>query len=635
MNNTKRLHKKSRNNKKTTQTLKFTGDIPKSTLSQYLIASDHGVQINISQDDVPDFFVQAHKYIQTGQIEKAKALLDDGAIEAVNQIAKRKPSKANAMYFMIATMLKDMGLIDRAEKFYKEVLRTETNAWVLNELADMCQSAKRITDAMQYRQKALHQAPENVTILVRFALDIMRAGEIKKGVDMLKELSDKHPENRTIRSCYLWYRHYLPIQDPQEIFEEHRDWGQIFAPVSRAKTSHDNDPDPHRRLRVGYVSPDFRVNSAAFNFNAFLGGRDTGEVEVFGYGNVAMPDELTEYFKKTFDHYRNTKGVRGEDVVKMVINDKIDILVEIGGHVSGNSLDILSYKPAPIQVDYGGINTSGMEQIDYRLTDEQLDPDYLHKYYIEESVCLPTGLFCYSPPEIAPPVAPLPAKKKGFVTFGSFNANIKINPYVMSIWAQVLKANKNSRFMLKFAGGDDQILRDYYFAGFEKLGIRRQRIEIHGWKHPLEHLKLYEQMDIALDTYPFNGCITTLEGIWMGVPIVSLVGKNSLLSRSGLSILSRLGLEFLAVSTPDEYVEKASVLAQNVDALEKMRSVIRQRMRSSALCDHKAYAQSVEAAYRKMWHKWCRCQWQKTDSDIINVNGPAEGLTQAAAGSKE
>ena len=580
----------------------------KGSLSQYLFSSNGELQFKVPKEGLPEFFLKVAGYVNTGHVKEATELLRDQADEVIEQCVKNEPSKKALMYLLLALMFQRTGLLRMADKWYKKTLELESHALVLNELANICQLTKRLTEAMECRRRALELAPDDVGILNNFALDLMRIGRVEEGVEMLRKVLEKSPASKLVRSCYIWHLHYLPDMDSQKTFVEHKKWGQMHAPMSMAKTSHDNLAEPDRKLRVGYLSADFRMHSVAYNFDAFLGGRNKNAVEVYGYGNVKRPDEFTEHFKKSFDCYRNICGIADEEAAKIIEKDKIDILVHVGGHTADNSLGVLAYKPAPIQVDYGGINTTGMEQVDYRLTDELLDPPHLRKYYLEEPVDLATGLFCYKPSPFASPIGPLPAREKGYVTFGSFNVSIKINPYIMSLWAEVLKANEKSHLMLKFAGASDEGIKDYYVSQFEQLGVERERLEFYDWLEPAEHLKLYGQMDIALDTYPFNGCMTTLEGMWMGVPIVSLVGDNSLLSRSGLSILSRVGLEFFAAKSGDEFVKKASAFAQNLDALEKIRVSMRQRMTSGTLCNPKAYAQSVEDAYRKMWRKWCGAQ---------------------------
>jgi len=441
-----------------------------------------------------------------------------------------------------------------------------------------------------------------------------------EGIDLLRNALAEDPKNSMIHSNLVWYLHYLPDQDPEMLLAEHKRWGRTHAPVSMARASHRNTPDPDRRLRIGYISPDFRKHSVAYNFEAFISGRNPESVEVYGYGNVAVPDEITERLKNQFDHYRNIYGVEDEQVANMIEQDAIDVLVAIGGHTGNNRLKVMARKPAPVQVDYGSLSTCGMQQIEYRLTDSLLDPPERQRFYVEESVCLPGGLFCYSPPDFAPDVEPLPALRNGCVTFGSFNGSLKVNSYVLSLWAQVMKSNKQSRLLMKFPGAGDKEMQKMFLSRFEDMGISSNRVKIVGWKPSVEHLKLYGQVDIVLDAYPFNGCITTLEGLWMGVPPVTLVGKNSVLSRLGLSILSRIGLECFAAHTPEEFVAKATALLKNLPALARIRASLRQRMSLSSLCDAKGYATSVEDAYREMWYRWCRSQGANTPDCEFNFN---------------
>jgi predicted O-linked N-acetylglucosamine transferase (SPINDLY family) len=345
------------------------------------------------------------------------------------------------------------------------------------------------------------------------------------------------------------------------------------------------------------------MHSIAYTFEPLLDGHSREVVEVFGYGNVRMPGAVTERLRQKFDHYRNVYGMDDESVVGLIEKDRIDILVDLGGHVSDNRLLVMAHKPAPIQVDYLGNNTTGMQAIDYRLTDTLTHPAGSQKFYTEELIFVPDGYFGYRPHDSAPPVVTGPALRNGYITFGSFNNSCKVNPFTIALWAQVLKANRNSRFLLKFGGGVDHQIREYYFQQFEQVGISQDRVAIYGWRLPNEHLKLYGQVDIALDTYPYNGGVTTLEALWMGVPAVSLAG-NCYASRAGLAILSYIGFELFAASTPEEFVAKATALAGNLEALEKIRATMRERMTASTLFDTKALARRVETEYRKMWHRW-------------------------------
>jgi predicted O-linked N-acetylglucosamine transferase (SPINDLY family) len=335
---------------------------------------------------------------------------------------------------------------------------------------------------------------------------------------------------------------------------------------------------------------------------------------------VAHPDHVTARLGERFDVYRDVLHLSDEQVADCVEEDGIDILVEIGGVCEGHRLGVLATKPAPVQVDYGAVGTTGLAQIDYRLTDDLLDPSHLARAYTETPVYLAGGLVGYTPPT-APPVPSLPACRNGFVTFGCFNNNTKINPMTLDLWAQILRGVPGSRLVLKCQVGDDSRARAMYLEALEQLGVGPERVRIMGrMPSHLQHLAALGQIDIALDTYPYNGCITTLDGLWMGVPAVSLAGRTYV-SRVGLTILSRIGMaEWVAEDGPG-YVSRAVDLARDLDRLSGLRRSLRRRLRESPVCDLQRFARQLEGAYRWMWHRWC-------DSRIQNPGSKAQGKDQ-------
>ncbi|UCE47284.1 MAG: hypothetical protein JSW47_16975, partial [Phycisphaerales bacterium] len=575
---------------------------------QFTIGKDGKAQINLSSADMPQFLLDANAAVDAGQFDRAAELLNENRV-AIEQLIENNSCRTDLL-FMFALMYFCVKHFHNSEIWFKEVLKREPHALVYHELGRICMFTGRMSEAMQYREKAMQADPENAGICGGYATDLIRLGKKQDGIELFKKAVELAPADPLIHSQLLWNLSFLPEVNPQMLLDEHRKWAQIHAPVNLARTSHANTPDPDRKLKVGYISPDFRKHSVAYNFEAFLDGSDRESVESYGYGNIGLPDEVTERLKKKFDHYRHIRGLSDEAVADMIADDGIDILVEIGGHTVDNRLRVLAYKPAPIQVDYGGISSMGMPHIDYRLTDSILDSEKSQKYYTEENVYLPGGQICYKPPEFAPLVAPLPAAKNGYITFASFNNSCKINDHILALWAEILRATEDSRLLMKFRGGYDRTFKDYYCGRFEQFGIDRNRVGTCGWKPSVEHLELYSHVDIALDTYPYTGTMTSLEAMWMGVPLISLYGDSNsyFLSRVGLSILTRLDLEYFACPTPDQYVAKATALAQNPEALAKIRASMRFRMANSTLCDARGYAASVEAAYRKMWRKWCNEQ---------------------------
>lgn len=557
--------------------------------------------------------VKAKAAAEAGQTEEAAALLDNMVIEKVNEVIEADSCRTDVT-LLIANAFHAMGQLTVAEHYYRKVLDHEPNPLAYINMGHICNFSGRLAEAIGFREQALELSPTDASLYCDLGCSLIFAGRKAEGIELLQEAVELAPGDAGIHSALLFRLHHMPHLDRQKLLEEHKRWAAIHASAVRVKACHENDTCPDRRLRIGYISPDFRTHPVASFFESLLAGHNRDLFEVYGYGNVARPDDVTKRFELTFDHYRSIYSLQGRDVLELIERDRIDILVDLAGHTPGNSLAAMAHKPAPIAVTYLGYpDTTGMKQIDYRLTDSLADPPASQDFYTERLVCLSDGFLCYRPPDCSPAVGPLPVLRNGWITFGSFNDGSKLNSDIIALWAQVLKTNDRSRFLLKSRAGDDPGMREVYHRWFEQCGISRDRVEIHGQKTAAEYLKLYGSVDIALDTYPYNGTTTTCDAIWMGVPVVTLVGEHHA-SRVGLSILTRVGLEFLAASTEAEFVAQATALAHNPEALVDTRFSMRRRMEAAALCNVKAFAQSVETAYRKMWLRWCRSQ----GVDVLN-----------------
>jgi len=338
-----------------------------------------------------------------------------------------------------------------------------------------------------------------------------------------------------------------------------------------------------------------------------LDSHNRDAVDVYGYGNVGRPDEITASLRKKFDHYRDIWKNSDEAVARIIEQDKIDILVELSGHTKNNRLQVLAHKPAPIQVTYLGYgDTTGMEAIDYLLTDKMVTPPESQRFYTEELFPLPKSVYCYKPLEEAPTINPLPSAKKGHVTFGAFINVWRLNKRLLSVWSEILERTGNARLILGCKGGDDEGFQHHFLSQFEQPGVR-ERIEIRGSRPYRMYLKQYNDVDIVLDTFPENDGTTSCDALWMGVPVISLAYHHQV-GRYGLSILSQIGLEHLVASTDSEYVAKAVALANNPESLIEMRQSMRSRMAASPLGNARQFAHDVESSYREMWHRWCRSQ---------------------------
>jgi len=305
-----------------------------------------------------------------------------------------------------------------------------------------------------------------------------------------------------------------------------------------------------------------------------------------------------------FDHFTRTEGMEDTALAEMIRQDNIDILVDLRGHAAANRLAMFCRKPAPIQANMVGyFNTTGLATMDYRITDEHMDPvGQTEQYHTESLVRLPASCWCYTADDEAPDVSEAPALKNGYVTFGSLNKIIKVSEPCARLWASVLEAVPNSRLLLSVAAAD---------AG----GVVRKRLESYGLpsdrlvivdktRSRRDYLNRFAEIDIALDTWPFNGITTTCDGLWMGVPCVSMTGQTSV-SRAGKSILHAAGLGELAAGSPEAFVRAATGLACDPERLRELRRSMRDRLAASTLMDHRGFARKLESAYRQMWRAWC------------------------------
>jgi protein O-GlcNAc transferase len=366
---------------------------------------------------------------------------------------------------------------------------------------------------------------------------------------------------------------------------------------------HANERDPERRLRIGYVSPDFREHVVGRFLLPLLTSHDKRAVEVFAYAHVPRPDALTESLRACTDSWRSIVGLSDAQAADLIRQDRIDILVDLTMHMDRNRLLVFARKPAPIQATYLAYCAStGLETMDYRLSDPYLDPPGMDEsVYSERTIRLPETYWCYQPASETPEVSPLPALERGYVTFGCLNNFCKVSEPTLAAWAKLLRAVPRSQLLLHAHAGSHRLR----VQGFlEHEGLEPARVRFTGIVPLREYFQLYHRIDIALDTFPYGGGTTTCDALWMGVPVVSLVGPTAV-GRGGLSILSNVGLPELVGGKEEDYVRIGREWAGDLPRLSHLRSTLRQRMASSPLMDGPHLARNVEAAYRQMWRTWC------------------------------
>lgn len=590
----------------------MTQDLQCRPLSDYLHSDRGRIVFTIPDGLLPGFLIDAFNATIKGEPARAAMLVGPKNEAVVDRMLTEEYPGARLSSVILATVLQRLGRLDAAIQRYEAIVALESNALILNELGEIYVGLGLPNRALAFQQRAMQADPQDDAIKANYALGLIKAGRLQAGTDLLETLVSSGKATASAHSCLLLYLHYLPQTSPQALLELSRQWGRTHAPNALARCTYDIDQNPDRRLRIGYVSADFKAHSVAYNFEAVLDGYDRDLCELFAYGHVARPDDVTTRLASKFDHYRPVYHLDDLQLVRQIERDHIDILVALAGHTSGHRLQALAYKPAPIQVDSGGISSTGMVQMDYRLTDPWLDPPAAQAQYVEELAYLDGGYVCYRPPENTPAPSPLPALRNGYVTFASFNNHLKMNDDTVALWSQVLHVCAGSRMLLKCQMGADKVVQHLLLERFYRYGISPDRVKLIPWQSTGQHLEAYHQVDIALDTYPFNGCVTSLEGLWMGVPVVSLTGEKYI-SRVALSLLQALDMASFCAAMPEQYVAKARALAENLPALAQIRSGLRQRMRASSLCDAGRYARALDKAYRGMWRRWCHEQ----------MNGPA------------
>lgn len=353
-----------------------------------------------------------------------------------------------------------------------------------------------------------------------------------------------------------------------------------------------------RRLRVGYVSPDFRRHSVAAFVEPLLAAHDRDEVSVYAYAELPHPDETSARLRSLTDHWRHSDGLSDAECAARIRDDEIDVLVDLAGHSGGNRLGVLALGPAPIQLSWLGFNaTTGLGQIDWRLTDPWAAPPGAEAFFAEGLWRLPRPAHVWHPPADAPAVAD---RRGEAITFGSFNNPAKIGRATIELWAAALRAVPRARLLLKGAGLDEPGTRDRLEVGFAAAGIAADRLDLRGWAgEAAAHLEAYGEVDLALDPFPYHGVTTTCEALWMGVPVVSLQGGRTI-TRMGAGLLAAVGLNDFAVSDTAQFVARAVALAADAAARAELRRTLRLTMAASPLCDDRGFARVVEAAYRRM-----------------------------------
>ncbi|OGR05334.1 MAG: hypothetical protein A2520_06390 [Deltaproteobacteria bacterium RIFOXYD12_FULL_53_23] len=529
------------------------------------------------------------------------------------------------LYINMGNAYKDMMMPQEAVNFYHKAIEVRPDfPDPYNNIGYILQHTGKLSDSIEYYKKALEITPDLPEVYHNLGNVYKDMGEFPEAIEAYRKAIVLRPDFTNAHSNILFAMNYDEKARPEEMVNEARKWWQQQTTHLADQYKPTNNPDPDRRLRIGYVSPDFCLHSVSFFFLSLLEKHDKNRFEIYCYSDVRRPDATTARLQGLADHWRQITGQPDEIVAQQVHDDQIDILFDLTGHTAYNRLLVFARGPAPIQVSWLGYpNTTGVETIQYRITDAIADPPGTSDpFYTEKLIRLPHCFLCYSPPEIAPDISELPAKKHQQITFGSFNNITKTSESVIRAWCHILNQVKNSQIILKSIAFADPETKKRYLDLFQKYGVEPERVILKKrTASPEEHLGLYNEIDIALDPFPYNGTTTTCEALWMGVPVIALRGDLHC-SRVSASILTHTGLAHLIAETPEEYVDKAVSLARDLNELSEFRKNIRGLMQGSTLCNPEIFARDMESALRSMWTAWC-----KQDPTSTTQTEPGEHMT--------
>ena len=553
------------------------------------------VQIDVEYSDA--YFLLGNVFLKQEKLAEAE--------QAFQRVLNYKSDHAGAYNNLGLVLLAQKRNEEAALQFRAALELQPDSVFTRSNLAKALFEQGLYAAAIVQHKQALHLSPDNAGFHYNLGIAYGDYGDLVHSEEEYRTALRLRPSYLAAHSNLLFLLSYNVLRSPEEMLREHCEWDRVQGEEGRKHLfKHASQGDPERRLRVGYVSPDFRKHSVGYFFEPLLAEHDHERVEITCYAEVAQGDEMTARLQGLSDHWCCTVGMSDAQLAQRIYDDGIDILIDLAGHTSKNRLRAFTFKPAPIQVTYlGYFTTTGLAAMDYWLTDEVLTPADTVELSTETIYRVPRCSLVYQAPEEAPAVVERPAG--GNVTFGSFNDLSKVSEEAVVYWSEILQRVPGSRLLLKarqLAGEEE---RDAWGSRFERQGIDAERLIMRSkTAGRAEHLAMYGEVDIALDAMPRTGGATTAEALWMGVPVISLAGARYI-ERLSASMLNAVGLDELVAETGEDYVERAVALAADPVWRQELRAGLRGRMQGSALCDARGLAQALEAGYQDMWRQWC------------------------------
>ncbi len=580
-------------------------------------------------------FAEAHNNL-------GNALRDQGKLteaeEALRAAIEQRPDFDDAMV-NLGLVLLARERYDEAEVILRRVLALKPERPDIHDaLAIMLMRRGRLSEAEEFARSSLRLRPDHPATLGTLGIVLEDQARHDEALAMLRRAVTIAPGDLAVSSSLLFCQNYRPNATPEEIFDEYKRWDDRHGkPHLPNPLRHDNKPDPKRKLKIGYVSPDLRQHVVSLFFEPVLAAHDRSKFEVYLYGEVANPDAMTVRFQKLADHWRSTVGKNDDEVAGMIRADGIDVLIDLAGHTAGNRLTMFARKPAPVQFSYliGHGTTTGLTAVDGFLADAAMVPEGFDHLFSEKVVRLPRSPLVYMAPPAMPLVSPLPALKKGkkkkpVITFGCFSRTVRMNDHVFAVWSRMLNAIPNARLVLNSKPFTDEPTRKLFLDRFAAHGVAPERIDLIFTSPQPRTWEYYGNIDIALDPFPHNAGTTTIEALWMGVPVLSMAGRPSV-GRFGASILGALGMSDWVANTDDEYVAIAQKWAADLPALAELRKNLRGTFEKSPMRDGVSLARAIEGAFRDFWVDWCQRQTKGAAPAVAPPTKPANAQDHFAA----
>jgi len=534
----------------------------------------------------------------TGAIDSASSLMQ--------RAATNDPDNAKTQYTYGALLLAQ-GLLDEAAEPLEQALTLDPSlAEAAVALGNLFRTKGRLVDASYYYERALAVQPALSEVETNLGAVRLSQGDQQAAIAHHEKAIALKPDFDLAQHNLLLSLHYAEGLDARDVFNAHSQWGAKVESAIAPLPLQARADDPERPLRLGFVSPDFNNHPVSQFFLPYLLGRKNPDTSVTLYSASPKRDQVTRALVENSDCFKQVEHTSDSELAGIIAEDRIDILVDLAGHTAGTRIRAFAYQPAPLQMTWIGYpDTTGLNRVSYRLTDAIADPPgNADKLATETLYRLPSGFLCYRPPEEAPAIIAKPARDRP-LTFASFNNLSKVTETAIDTWANLLKGIPGSRLLIKAKTLNDDAVLAGLVSKFGKSGVSPDRIEVRSHTVGMEaHYAAYNEVDIALDTFPYNGTTTTCDALWMGVPVICLAGDRHS-ARVSASLLTRLGLENWIANTPDSYVEIASRAASNRPQLAELQQGLRSRMRSSSLVDAPHFADEVESAFRAMWREAC------------------------------